>query len=346
MKHPRWDGLDGLRGGAVLVVVMFHLGVLPGGFLGVDVFFVLSGFLITRLIIGEHRRSGSVSLTRFYRRRALRLYPALLTVSSFCLFTAVVARQGRADVGHDAAISLVYLSNLSPLPSGLLDHTWTLSLEEQFYLLWPALLVLALRRPGRWSFAPALTVVATLLTADVVVGQATAVHTYVRAMGLPLGCGLALARPTTVRAVGRMGWPAAAGLVAVLALPTPGWLTTGWPVSVGALLSAPVVALLISRPQPAFEGRILRWFASRSYGLYLWHFPLLSLTRNHGPASVPVGLRLSLGLVAAVLASEASFRLVETPILRLRDRADRNNRNGRGGTGPNGQVPAMSPTMA
>src|SRR4051812_6768605 len=162
----RWPGLDGLRGCAVIAVVLFHLDVLVNGFLGVDVFFVLSGFLITTLVLAEHERTGTVSLRRFFLRRSLRLYPPVLVTVVFFLAVAVGARAfaGRfivADVLHDAGVAVLYVANLSSMPSGLLDHTWTLALEEQFYLVWPALLLVALKCRGRrWAFAPALMIVA------------------------------------------------------------------------------------------------------------------------------------------------------------------------------------------
>jgi peptidoglycan/LPS O-acetylase OafA/YrhL len=319
----RWAGLDGLRGLAVLSVVLFHLGLLPNGYLGVDVFFVLSGFLITSLVLGEHARTGTVSLRRFYLRRSLRLFPALAAMVAFCVAVAVVTRTAVADALHDAAVSLFYVANLTTMPSGLIDHTWTLALEEQFYLLWPALLLLALRRPGsRWAFAPALAVTIAILAADLALGQAGAVHTYTRAMGLPLGCALALGVSWTrgMALLGRCSGLSALALLVLVALPVPAALTTGWPVSLGAVLSVPIVVLLTTRRVPVLESAVLRWFGLRSYSLYLWHFPLLTLTVHHVPGSIPATARHLIGLLASLGAAELSYRWVEQPVLRFRDR--------------------------
>ena len=319
MLDRRWPGLDGLRGCAVAAVVLYHLDLVQGGFQGVDVFFVLSGFLITRLVVAEYERTGRVALGRFYLRRSLRLYPALIVVSAFCVAVALAARRSLADTLHDAGVSVLYVANLFPLPSGLLDHTWTLALEEQFYLVWPPLLLLCLRGRSTWRWLPAGSLVIVVLALDLAAGRDGALHSYVRAMGLPLGCALALARPWAVTRLARFGAPAAVGLLLAVLLPLPAALTTGWPASIGAFLAVPVVALLTLRPVALFTWQPLRWLGLRSYGLYLWHFPLLALARHHAPEAIPLSARLVAGLLASLIAAELSVRLVERPALRLRD---------------------------
>jgi peptidoglycan/LPS O-acetylase OafA/YrhL len=321
MRH--WAGLDGLRGCAVLAVVLFHMNLTPNGFLGVDVFFVLSGFLITSLILSEYEQCGTVSLARFYLRRSLRLYPALLLVAIFCITVTLITRSAAVHTTlHDAAVSLLYIANFSSPSSGLLDHTWTLSLDEQFYLLWPPLLIYILRRRMPQAAIPSIGILTAILTADLILGQDGPVHTYVRAMGLPLGCYLALnlKHRRRIATLGRLGWAATVTLAALIVLPVPEILLTSWPISPGSLLAAPIVAMLVSRRVRIFETRVIRWFGLRSYGLYLWHFPLLSLARHHAPDFMPVGLRLIVGLLASLMAAELSYSLIEQPIRRLRDR--------------------------
>jgi len=158
--------LDGLRGVAIVAVMLFHAGILTfgGGFIGVDIFFVLSGFLITTLLVREHQTHGSVSLRNFYMRRALRLLPALLILLLvFCLLSFL--RLDRADAKSNyvgALIVLFYLSNwaraLSLHPQYPLDHTWSLSIEEQFYALWPVILILMLTTLKKPKHVLALTV--------------------------------------------------------------------------------------------------------------------------------------------------------------------------------------------
>jgi len=145
--------LDGIRGAAVLAVMLFHFGAPfdQGGFLGVDAFFVLSGFLITALLIEEWSRTGGIAFRRFYTRRALRLLPALFAM--LLLVTVVVALIAPRDVQEatwrGTVVTLLYAANWQKVFSsqsvGLLGHTWSLSIEEQFYVLWPPLLLLLLR---------------------------------------------------------------------------------------------------------------------------------------------------------------------------------------------------------
>jgi peptidoglycan/LPS O-acetylase OafA/YrhL len=322
VQDRKWPALDGLRGIAVTAVVAYHLELAKSGFLGVDVFFVLSGFLITGLVAQEFGRTDNVNLPRFYLRRSLRLYPALVGVVLFCLGVAVVTRREVTATVHDGVAALLYVGNLVSL-HGLLDHVWTLALEEQFYLLWPLLLALALRSSRRWRFVPAASLVGLLLVADLLTGQNGSLHTYVRAMGLPLGCVLALSSDRTFRRFSKMGPVALAGLLVALLLPLPAWLSTGWPLSIGALLAMPVVPWLVLRPPRALVHPLVRWFGLRSYSLYLWHFPLTSLVQHHAPAPLSHPLRVAVGAGVSLAAAELSYRLIEQPVLRLRDKPAR-----------------------
>jgi peptidoglycan/LPS O-acetylase OafA/YrhL len=316
----RWGGLDGLRGLAVVSVVLFHSGVAPGGFAGVDVFFVLSGFLITRILRGEVAVSGTIRLRRFAVRRLLRLYPALLVVCVFVLGLAVILQTAVVPVSWDVLTSLTYTSNLWSPTSGLLDATWTLSIEEQFYLIWPALLLVAVRIGRWWAWTPVALLLGGVLIADLATGGDTALHTYVRAMGLPLGCALAFAGPRTLRALGRIALLAGLAFVASLWLPLPEWLTEGWPVSIGAVLAVPMVAALVTWRVRWMGWAPLRYLGLRSYSLYLWHMPLIALAWHHGPEAIPLPLRIVAGVIASLIAAELSYRCVEQPVLRVRPR--------------------------
>src|SRR5262249_10444122 len=148
--------LDGLRGLAILMVLAFHCRLLPGGSLGVDIFFVLSGFLITSLLVEEWERRGTISFKHFYLRRALRLLPAFLLTLLACAVAIWIwgSREELATLGRESLVAICYISNWPALHQvGMphLGHTWSLSLEEQFYFLWPLLLwlMLWLRLPRR-----------------------------------------------------------------------------------------------------------------------------------------------------------------------------------------------------
>ena len=142
--------LDGLRAVSIVAVLAHHSHWLPGGYLGVDVFFTLSGFLITALLTEEFARIGTISLRLFYARRVLRLLPALLVLLVVCAgsLLATVAAEYGPLVLHEAAAVLFYVANWAwviDLPLGVFSHTWSLGIEEQFYLLWPCVLLVMLR---------------------------------------------------------------------------------------------------------------------------------------------------------------------------------------------------------
>jgi peptidoglycan/LPS O-acetylase OafA/YrhL len=308
----------------VLAVLAFHAQIADGGFLGVDVFFVLSGFLITRILVAEHGRTGSLRLGRFYARRSLRLYPALIGVVAFCVLVAVLTRRAVSDTIHDAVVSLLYVTNVLGARGGLLSHTWTLALEEQFYLAWPAVLLLCLwlRRRGARAAAwlPGVTIVGVVLLADLLTGRDGVIHTYVRAMGLPLGCALALASYATLHRAARLAWPAGIALLVIMTLRPPAELATGWPISAAALLTVPLVARVVTTDGGLFTFGTLRYFGLRSYSLYLWHLPLMSLATHHAPTSIPHPLALVSGVLASVAAAEVSYRCIERPVNGWRNR--------------------------
>lgn len=334
--RPNWPALDGLRCLAVVAVMLYHadLQVAAEGFAGVDVFFVLSGFLITALLLVERDEDGTISLKAFYARRALRLYPALVGVVVFVLLVALATQEHIRAVGEGALATLFYVANIW-IDTGhdtiFLQHTWTLALEEQFYLLWPPLfLILTVGTRWRvWLTAILVASVVIALAASPMTGSSAAIRaTYFRASGLVLGCGLAwvvLRRGARVPAW--LGVIASVGLMTLLLSPKPflgRLLTSG--LSPAALVTVPVILSITGVPSVSarfFSGTALRWIGRRSYGLYLWHFPILSLALHHTPAAIPHAARAVAGLAASFAAAALSFRWIETPFLRRKRRFER-----------------------
>lgn len=342
--------LDGLRACAVTAVVMLHagLGFATGGGLGVDVFFVLSGFLITSLLMQEYRDSGSIGLKRFYVRRALRLVPALAFMLA-CVVTLAALEPfdlppafDLESVGAGAAIAFLYLTDVTVAFTnesvGPFLHTWSLSVEEHFYLLWPLALVLMLRRAWTWRrLATTLAIAIVAISVWRVVVFESGARTFHVLYGFDTqsdhilaGCLLAIIMPVLIRALsahrGTLGVAATiafAGLtLLVVAGPSAGQLVwAGYPLIL--LLSVLVVAYLVSGPitgplrlleTPAFVyvGRL-------SYALYLWHFVVFhALTADALGTSRPVSIAIRLGVTFGL--AMLSYHVVERPFLRLKHR--------------------------
>jgi peptidoglycan/LPS O-acetylase OafA/YrhL len=353
-------GIDGLRAVSVLAVCVYHYyalgglgtaGPTPGGFMGVEVFFVISGYLITALLLREHRHSGTISLREFWVRRARRLLPALFVLLAVgIVYTVVWRRDLLGTLKGDVVAALTYTSNWWQMAADrsyvaegtpeLLKHLWSLAIEEQFYLLWPPLLALALRRLGRGRTVLAMVgtaLASTLLMAALVPAAAAGVpldasdvyySTLTRLSGLLLGGVLAFAW-TPDRLVGRPGRGAgivldAAGLVGLYLL----WRSfrsfhfDDASTFRGGFLYVDVATLLVvgavvhpaSRLGRLLGARPLQWIGLRSYGLYLWHYPIFAVTRPVADNGWwwPVTLVVRVGLTLA--ATETSYRYVETPI--------------------------------
>jgi peptidoglycan/LPS O-acetylase OafA/YrhL len=333
--------IEGLRGIAVLLVVLFHAGLpVSGGFVGVDVFFVISGFLITGLLLREHSRSGRVSYARFYARRVRRILPAAAAVLIVTLAAAyaLVGPLDRPEVMADGASAALSVANVRfalaagdyfttiTQPSPFL-HFWSLAVEEQFYLVWPAVLFLIARGGRRSVPLMLLAVLAASFAANVwLTASATNWAFYSlpgRAWQLAAGGLLALAAGSLERipriVLALAGWLAAAGLVASAlllsaSLPYPGLLAVA-PTACAAILIATGVGawgprVLLATPPVRFVGRI-------SYSLYLWHWPILIL-----PAialGMPLVLAPRLALAgASVVVAWASWRFIEEPFRRGR----------------------------
>ena len=344
--------IQGLRAVAVLLVVFAHAGVrfVAGGFVGVDVFFVLSGFLITGLLLAEARTHGSVSLVDFYVRRARRILPAaalaLVATDAAALVLLNFVRAHAAVVDslnaaafaanfHFAATGVDYFARQAP-PSPIL-HFWSLSVEEQFYLVWPLLLSLALFRAR--GLRRLLCVVTVLAGASLgwSIYQTRAVPTvayfspFTRAWELGLGATLAVAAttlertPSAVRLV--LGWAGVAAIACSALLFTNGTPFPGVFALVPTLGTALAIVAGMGNGSSRFSvGRLLALrpmcvVGDRSYALYLWHWPVLIIAAEYAGHDLSLGVKLGL-MVAAFVVSCISYALVENPIrTRMRSRA-------------------------
>jgi peptidoglycan/LPS O-acetylase OafA/YrhL len=350
-RLPYLPALDGLRALAVAAVVVYHAGAtwLPGGFLGVDVFFALSGYLITSLLLAEFGGTGRIDLKRFWLGRARRLLPAaLLVIAVSLLVVAVFLPSQLGQARGDAIASALYVNNWHQIVAdrsyfeafgrpSLYQHFWSLAVEEQFYLLWPLLLSFLLSRVGRlrtvWAML-GMAVVSLLLMAilyDPAVDPSRVYYgTDTRAAQLLFGALLAFAWPPG-RLTGRTGRGAATVLdvVGVAALALALWAMLGWQdydrfvyqggLGVVALASVGVIAALVhpaSRIGRVFALAPLRWVGQRSYGIYLIHWPVMALSRPGVDIHASPTL-IALGQIAVTVAlAELSYRYVEMPVRR------------------------------
>ena len=349
--HRYVPGLDGLRAIAVLCVIAYHLNVgwARGGLLGVGVFFTLSGYLITDLLLGHWDRRGKLGLGGFWLRRARRLLPALfvmLVVVS--VWVAVFDASQLAEVRRQVVSAALYFANWStiaahasyfsrfaaPLP---LDHLWSLSIEEQFYLVWPWLLL-----GGLCVFASRRVLALVALVGAVVSGLLMA-HLYhpgydptrvyegtdTRAFGLLIGAALAMVWPTRMLASGvrrSVRSPVVldvAGAVGVAVIVVLVWRTSSlssflypWGFVVLSVATAVAVAAVVN-PSSVLGGVLgcgpLRWVGVRSYGIYLWHWPLIVLWGGAQAAGVDWG-RAVLQVAATMVVAALSWRFVEEPV--------------------------------
>lgn len=336
--------LDGLRAIAVLVV-MAHHGYVPGfrgGSIGVDIFFVLSGFLITSLLLEEWDRTDGISFRKFYLRRVLRLLPALLLLLLFVEVYALGALRGPRLWQMQKAVLAVlfYASNWFSIarPDGLgpLAHAWSLSIEEQFYLLWPPLLFLLLRSKLRMPLIAAVIVllagVAAVHRAFVWTGPESLWRIYngldTRIDELLAGCALAAALAAgwinldSLRTCVRYSYlPSLAFILYLVVRPLPWHImsTVGWPTAEFCLVAI-LYRLMAWEGTPLhrlLEFQPLVWIGRLSYGLYLWHYPVFEKVggwRSLGVLVIPVAFALTFSVATL------SFYFIETPFLRLKSR--------------------------
>ncbi|MEQ1788461.1 MAG: acyltransferase, partial [Acidimicrobiales bacterium] len=337
--------LDGLRAVAVIAVVLFHLDRLPGGNLGVDAFFVLSGWLITTRLLSQADRSpdGRIDLGGFWSARVRRLLPASLAVILVVAVAWSAAGITVASLRHDALWALGFASNWGTVVAGgdywarfgepsPLTHLWSLAVEEQIYLLWPLVLYAVIRRgrPQRGllvaatSLALAGASIAWMVTSyDPLAPTSTYVDTFARAHSLLIGAAAAGVTSTVRgrRLAARLGRhamrPAVYLLVGIVTVASADadWLYAwGFPLFAVAM-AVVVVAASEGVGAPVLASRPLRWLGQRSYGVYLWHWPaILFLSGSRTPLS---GAALdTLRVVVALAIAAASYRWLELPIRR------------------------------
>ena len=349
-------GLDGLRAIAVLAVLAYHIGLswTPGGLLGVGVFFTLSGYIITDLLLGQQARTGSLQLVDFWLRRARRLLPALFVMLTVVVgWVALFDRAQLAALRGMVASAALYVSNWWLIaqhqsyfsrfgPPSPLGHLWSLAVEEQFYLVWPWLVLLGLalsrrrRRHGSSEYY-GLAAVTMLLAAASATAMALLYHpgydptrvydgTDTRAFALLIGAALAFVWPSrklrasmskastwTLDGVGVVGLLVIAALI---------WRTTEYSaflyrgglvlLSVATAMVVAAVAAPASRVGRMLGAAPVRWIGVRSYGIYLWHYPIIVLTT---PANTTDSLgRGALQVAASIVVAALSWHFVEEPI--------------------------------
>ena len=375
VRLPYSPGLDGLRALAVIAVLLYHadLAWIPGGFLGVEVFFVISGYLITALLLAEWRQRGRIDLKTFWLRRARRLLPALYVLLVVTLAFAVVFLPGEvAGLRGDVLAAFGYVTNWYLIfgqesyfeavgrPS-LLQHLWSLAVEEQFYLIWPPILALGLcigatrlrrRRVLMVALfgAVASAVAMALLYTPGVDPSRIYYGTDTRATGLLCGGALAFlwapgekysileARHRRIMLAGkgrfrrRWGWtaPLLLDILGFAALGSLVWfclhlgefqpfLYMGGFALVGLATTATIMAVV--HPHTLIGARLLgsaplRWIGVRSYGIYLWHWPVFMVTRPKIDVPFDGWPLLALRLAATAILADLSYRYIETPIRR------------------------------
>ncbi len=376
-RVPYLPGLDGMRALAVVAVMVYHANAawLPGGFLGVEMFFVISGYLITLLLVAERERTYRISLRDFWVRRARRLLPAVMAMMALVVvWTALFERDALGQLRGDVISSTFYVTNWYQIWTGLgytaagdfapLRHLWSLAVEEQFYLVWPLVMALLLARSGtrrvagvaRWLFlaAVAVTVMVALLFYGGPLGEPDVnpeaywwigdrpiskidtlyLSTITRAGGLLLGAAFALVwRPYAVargplRTKGR--W---FDVLALIGMAIFAWMC--WNVYLatpsgadpflfqGGFFLCGIATLMVIAGVTHRGGAtdrilgtpVLRWIGTRSYGLYLFHWPIYQIMR--GVAGTPLTVReFATAMVLTALITELSFRLIERPVRR------------------------------
>jgi len=353
VRLPYMPGVDGLRALAVATVFIFHAGAewMPGGFLGVDFFLVISGYLITALLVAEQRSTGRLDLWRFWLRRARRLLPALFLALAGTFIAMLILHWEEVARLKGAALSaMAYVTNwyfiVADVPyfeqfgrPNAFTHLWSLAVEEQFYLFWPLVLAIVLI-----VFRMPVWVLGVLAAAGAAFSTWWAWHLFdpyelpwriyygtdTRAVCLFVGIvGAVLLPPSRLRPMA--SWVARAGMEVVGLAALAGVLWCMFmlnefdsPLYEGGflLLAIPAIALIIVSAHPqSLMGRfwglpLLVWIGARSYGMYLYHWPVLMLTRANEDVPISGAPLVAIQVILVVGISAASYTYVEQPIRR------------------------------
>jgi peptidoglycan/LPS O-acetylase OafA/YrhL len=338
-----------MRAIAVAAVVLYHMEPtwLPGGYFGVDIFFVISGYLITSMLGAEWAASGKIDLRRFWLRRVRRLYPAVVTLVVILIpVAAILAPTSLASMRTTIPAALVYLTNwwfiYHHVPyfqtfgrPPLLIHFWSLAIEEQYYLVWPPILALLLtrwRRPARIAVVALIAALfSSVLMALLYHPGADVNRIYygsdTHAQGLLLGSALGLViapsrlassvAPQARRLLDLLGGGAIAALAVIMVFTSQSGGFTWRGGMVLVVILAGIAVIVAAHPASHLSvvlgSKPMRWMGTRSYSIYLWHWPILELTRPHLDVDfggLPLGL-LRVALIGA--ASELSYRYIERP---------------------------------
>lgn len=327
-------GLDGLRALSVLFVLALHcrLPYAQGGGYGVDVFFVLSGFLITSNLVKEHLHTGGISLPQFYRRRLLRLTPALFIVIVFftLLRGYLFPEQWEGFIWRETAPSLLYISNFTKIFTHhpqIFGHTWSLAVEEQFYLLWPLCLLAALPRGVQFTLLVAFSIgMASAVWRGLLVASGMPLQYWAsqgldtHLDGLLIGAALSLASPFVVSALARLWGPAIAIFLWAVFTFDKSMHANYYGIAVLVEFCTAIIIAKIVVDQKSILTRALDWWPLAklgmiSYGFYLWHGPILNLLKDvYGLVGWS---QAALTLPLTIAAAGLSWVLVEHPVKRL-----------------------------
>jgi peptidoglycan/LPS O-acetylase OafA/YrhL len=344
--------IDGLRAIAVTAVIFYHLGFqwIPGGFLGVDLFFVISGYVITRLLLDSIARSGGLDLRGFYKARARRLLPPLvfmIVVTAF--YISIWAQDSVKRFLTDTPFSLSGLMNWWLVAKEqdyfeaigrppLLQHTWSLAVESQFYLVWPILLLVILKRFGKKVIPVAALAIAlfsgtALFLVSLQLDASSSVsHVYfgtdTHSIGLFLGAALAVSwipqnfkSEVSNKAQNFIDFIGVFGLVGILGSfllideSSPTAYKIAFPLA--ALFGAAIVTSIVhpaSRFAPILQNRVLLWIGERSYAIYLWHWVVFQITRPRVDIDGQDWALIALRILVVLALADISLKLVELPI--------------------------------